>query len=150
MATATRSPKTRYNSYKRKPVKILDYGEGECMNAINNNAPKVSARKQAEAFGVWLRKLLDEDRNDVGLYLADDCVLQWFGRTVKSKKDVSGFLKYDTGSTAHHFVSIAPCGTITLRKDVDSAPRFVAFMHFFISICPFFSFDKFDSLKIEL
>lgn len=126
LTMAARSPVTRRGF--RKPMKILDYGKQECMNAINNNTPKVSARKQAEAFGIWLRKLLDEDRNDIGLYLADDCVLRWFGRTVKSKKDVSGFLKYDMSFSIHHFVSIHP-GDAS-RKEIRSA-RYVSFVHFY-------------------
>ncbi|XP_077302879.1 uncharacterized protein LOC143923191 isoform X2 [Arctopsyche grandis] len=114
----THSPSRRYQqSLRQKPSKMLDYGKQECMNVINNNMPTVCVRRQAETFGKWFNNLIDVDRNNLGLYIADDAVLQWFGRTVKTKKDITGFLKYDMNCTSHLFTSVKSCEPIKLRGE---------------------------------
>lgn len=89
------------------------------MNAINNNVQRVSPRRQACQFAEWFRKLVDSDRSSLSLYLADDAILQWFGRTIKMKKRISGFLKYDMHCTSHRFTSVEVCPTFSVRGEKE-------------------------------
>lgn len=91
------------------------------MNAINNNVLRVTPRRQACLFAEWFRRLVDSDRSSLSLYLADDAILQWFGRTIKMKKKISGFLKYDMHCTSHRFTSVEVCSTFSVRGEKEEA-----------------------------
>lgn len=60
--------------------------------------------------------LLDKQRDQLATYLADDAVLDWFGRTISSKDSIVGFMKLEVPETVHRFTSIEPSGPIQHRK----------------------------------
>ena len=60
--------------------------------------------------------LLDKQRDQLATYLADDAVLDWFGRTISSKDSIAGFMKLEVPETVHSFTSIEPSGPIQHRK----------------------------------
>lgn len=60
--------------------------------------------------------LLDKQRDQLATYLADDAVLDWFGRTISSKESIAGFMKLEVPETVHRFTSVEPSGPIQHRK----------------------------------
>jgi len=73
---------------------------------------KQAALNFAEVFC----SLLDKQRDQLATYLADDAVLEWFGRTISSKDSIAGFMKLEVPETVHRLTSIEPSGPIQHRK----------------------------------
>ncbi|RVE42140.1 hypothetical protein evm_013214 [Chilo suppressalis] len=61
--------------------------------------------------------MIDNERENIVLYLSDDAVLEWFGRTIKTRKKVSSFLKHDMQFTRHDFVSVQNIDRIQSRSE---------------------------------
>jgi len=73
---------------------------------------KQAALNFAEVFCT----LLDKQRDQLATYLADDAVLDWFGRTISSKDSIAWFMKSEVPETVHSFTSVEPSGPIQHRK----------------------------------
>lgn len=87
----------------------------------NHEKNKFTERQQAKNFVAWYKQMIDNERQNIGLYLSDDAILEWFGRTIKTRKKVATFLKHDMHCTRHDFVSIKNIDKIQSRQ--DRAPR---------------------------
>jgi hypothetical protein len=75
--------------------------------------------KQAAAhFAEIFCNLLDKHRDQLAAYLADDAVLDWFGRTVSSKDSIAEFMNLKVPETVHSLSSVEPSGPIKHRKMV--------------------------------
>ncbi|KAL0829948.1 hypothetical protein ABMA28_003420 [Loxostege sticticalis] len=83
---------------------------------------KVNERLRAKTFTSWYKQMIDHDRQNLVLYLSDDIVLEWFGRTIKTRKKVSSFLKHDMQCSSHGFVSVQNVDKIQNR--LERAPSF--------------------------
>lgn len=83
----------------------------------NNNKSRVTERQQARSFITWYKHMIDNDRNNLGLYLSDDAILEWFGRTIKNRKKVTAFLKYDMQCSRHDFTTVESIEKVDLRSD---------------------------------
>jgi hypothetical protein len=60
--------------------------------------------------------LLDKQRDQLATYLADDAVLDWFGRTINSKDSIAKFMKLEVPETVHSLISVEPSGPIEHLK----------------------------------
>ncbi|XP_014360647.2 uncharacterized protein LOC106712559 isoform X1 [Papilio machaon] len=72
----------------------------------NNTNSKHSKRQNARTFVAWYKRMIDDDRQNLALYLSDDATLEWFGRTIKTRKKVTAFLRYDMQCSRHDFRSV--------------------------------------------
>lgn len=73
---------------------------------------KQAAINFAEVFCI----LMDKQRDKLATYLADDAILDWFGRTISSKDSIAGFMQLEVPETVHRFISIEPSHSIQHRK----------------------------------
>ncbi|XP_069680509.1 uncharacterized protein [Periplaneta americana] len=73
-------------------------------------------KQAAEHFAEVYCNLLDKHRERLGFYLADDAVLDWFGRTVSGKESIAGFINLEVPETQHCLTSILPSDPIQHRK----------------------------------
>lgn len=83
----------------------------------DNSTNKASERQQARTFILWYKKMIDNDRQNLALYLSDDTTLEWFGKTIKTKKKVTAFLKHDMQCTRHDFTTIESIDRIQNRNE---------------------------------
>lgn len=83
----------------------------------NNTNSKFTQQQQARTFIAWYKRMLDHERQSFPLYLADDISLEWFGRTIKSRKKVSAFIKYDMQCSRHDFTTIESIDKIQTRNE---------------------------------
>lgn len=84
----------------------------------NNNAePQISKQQSAKNFIVWYKSKIDSDRQHLSSYLSEDVTLEWFGRTIKSRKKVSAFVKNDIQYSTHDFVTVESIDKIESRND---------------------------------
>lgn len=89
----------------------------------NNTSNKFSERQQARTFVQWYKQMIDNERQSLALYMSDDAALEWFGRTIKSKKKIYAFLKYDMQCSKHDFTSVESIDKIVTR--LQKPPRLV-------------------------
>ncbi|XP_026736406.1 uncharacterized protein LOC113500304 [Trichoplusia ni] len=103
------TPRKRNNNQSKytKPVQ-------ETNNNCNN---KFSERQQARTFIAWYKRMIDNERYNLSLYLSDDAILEWFGRTIKTRKKVTAFLKYDMQCSHHDFTTIESIDKIESRHE---------------------------------
>lgn len=106
---------------QNKNKKILITPVKEDNNNINS---KYSKRQNARTFIAWYKRMIDDDRQNLALYLSDDATLEWFGRTIKSRKKVTAFLRYDMQSSRHDFTTVEAIECIPPRN--ESLSRFVS------------------------
>ncbi|KAG6440295.1 hypothetical protein O3G_MSEX001256 [Manduca sexta] len=97
---------------KRNPRSIKNIHESN-----NNTNNKFSERQQARTFILWYKRMIDNERQSLALYLADDASLEWFGRTIKTRKKVTSFLKHDMQCSRHDFTSVESIEQIQNRHD---------------------------------
>ncbi|KAJ8720896.1 hypothetical protein PYW08_006361 [Mythimna loreyi] len=83
----------------------------------NNNNTKFSERQQARTFIAWYKRMIDHERSNLALYLSDDAILEWFGRTVKTRKKVTAFLKFDMQCSRHDFTTVESIDRIQTRHE---------------------------------
>lgn len=89
----------------------------------NNTSNKYSELQQARIFVQWYKHMIDNERHSLALYMSDDAVLEWFGRTIKSQKKIFAFLKYDMQCSKHDFTSVECIDKIVTR--LEKPQRFV-------------------------
>lgn len=99
------SPTSAYNRFSRtnKPE--------------DNNNSKSFELQQARSFISWFKHMIDDERSNLSLYISDDAILEWFGRTIKTRKKVSSFLKYGMQCSRHDFTTVENIEKIQLRND---------------------------------
>ncbi|CAH0663818.1 unnamed protein product [Spodoptera exigua] len=83
----------------------------------NNSSIKFSERQQARSFIAWYKRMIDNERYNLALYLSDDAMLEWFGRTIKTRKKVTAFLKYDMQCSRHDFTTVESIDKIQTRQE---------------------------------
>lgn len=83
----------------------------------NNTSNKFSERQQARTFIQWYKRMMDNERQNLTLYMSNDAVLEWFGRTIKSRKKISVFLKYDMQCSRHDFLTVESIDKIATRLE---------------------------------
>lgn len=88
----------------------------------NNNINKFSEHQQARTFVAWYKRMIDDERHNLGLYFSDDAMLEWFGRTIKTRKKVTAFLKYDMQCSRHDFTTIESIDKIQSRTETLQRP----------------------------
>ncbi|XP_015114767.1 uncharacterized protein LOC107039580 [Diachasma alloeum] len=71
---------------------------------------------QAVSFVNSYFALVDGLASDLEDHLADDVVLDWFGQTIKGRKDVASFMKYQKIKSRHVFNEITPKTSIGYRE----------------------------------
>lgn len=109
MSNSPASPRKQNNITK---YKLKTYKED------NNNATnKFTERQQARTFIAWYKHMIDHERQNFGLYLSDDAILEWFGRTVKTRKKVQSFLRYDMQCSRHDFTTVESINKVQLRHE---------------------------------
>ncbi|KAJ2941153.1 hypothetical protein O0L34_g10388 [Tuta absoluta] len=84
----------------------------------NNTTSKFSERQQARTFIQWFKQMVDNERQNLCLYMSDDATLEWFGRTIKTRKKVSSFLKYDMQCSRHDFTTVESIDKIQTRQEM--------------------------------
>ncbi|XP_045778318.1 uncharacterized protein LOC123876188 [Maniola jurtina] len=97
----------------------------KCHRALNpsiretNNNSKAPFNKQQSArnFAVWYKHMIDNDRQNLSLYLSDEVMLEWFGKTIKTRKKVSFFLNHDMQCTRHDFTTVESIDKIQTRHE---------------------------------
>ena len=94
----------------------------------NNTEQKLTKQQSAKKFIVWYKSKIDSDRQHLSSYLSDNIILEWFGRTIKTRKKVSSFVKNDIQCSRHDFTSIESIDKIELRN--EKIKRFVVFFSF--------------------
>nr|XP_021190437.2 uncharacterized protein LOC110376324 [Helicoverpa armigera] len=83
----------------------------------NNTNNKFCERQQARTFISWYKRMIDNERYNLALYLSDDAMLEWFGRTIKTRKKVTAFLKYDMQCSRHDFTTVESINKIQTRHE---------------------------------
>lgn len=104
MSTSPATPKKRMKHLRNNLKQLED----------NNN--KNSERQQSRKFITWYKRMIDNERQNLCLYLADDAFLEWFGRTIKTRKKVSAFLKHDMQCSRHDFTTVESIEKIQMRE----------------------------------
>lgn len=99
---------------RKRNFKHLVKSQHEDNNNTNN---KFSAYQQARTFVQWYKRMIDNERQNLALYMSDDAVLEWFGRSIKSQKKISAFLKYDMQCSKHDFTSVECIDKIVTRLE---------------------------------
>ncbi|XP_053616768.1 uncharacterized protein LOC128678896 [Plodia interpunctella] len=111
MSTPPPAPQKRIHSRNNiKHIQIED----------NNNSSKNSERQQARKFITWYKHMIDYERQNLCLYLSDDAMLEYFGRTIKTRKKVAAFLKHDMQCSRHDFTTVESIERIQMRQDIVS------------------------------
>ncbi|XP_023945329.1 uncharacterized protein LOC112051083 [Bicyclus anynana] len=81
----------------------------------NNSKSQFNKQQSARNFAIWYKRMIDNDRQNLTLYLSDDVMLEWFDKTIKTRKKVSFFLKYDMQSSRHEFTTVESIEKIHAR-----------------------------------
>lgn len=84
---------------------------------ITEDNNKQRDRQRAKNFISWYKQMVDNERQNLALYLSDDAILEWFGRTIKTRKKMSSFLKHDMQCSRHDFVSVQNIEKIQNRQE---------------------------------
>jgi hypothetical protein len=79
-------------------------------------------KQAAIDFAEMFCNVLDKHRDQLIAYLADDAVLDWFGRTISSKNSIAEFMKLEVPETVHNLTSVEPSGPIQHWKKMVVEP----------------------------
>jgi hypothetical protein len=79
-------------------------------------------KEAALYFAEMFCNMLDKHRDQLAAYLAHDAVLDWFGRTIRSKNAIAWFMKFEVPETIHSLTSVEPSGPIRHLKKVVVEP----------------------------
>ncbi|XP_050355675.1 uncharacterized protein LOC126776870 [Nymphalis io] len=109
MSNLSKTPQKRKNNYRN--IKNLD------REANNNSNTQDSKQESARNFIVWYKRLVDNDRQKLSLFLSEDISLEWFGRTIKTRKKVSAFVKHDIQCSRHDFTTVQSIEKIQTRNE---------------------------------
>lgn len=82
----------------------------------NNTNNKLTERQQARTFIQWYKHMIDNERQNLTMYMSDDATLEWFGRTIKTRKKVAAFLKYDMQCSQHDFTTVESIEKVQTRQ----------------------------------
>lgn len=107
------SPNSSYNYYSK-------FNKMKPEDNINTSKSEL---QQARSFILWFKHMIDNERSNLPLYLSDDAMLEWFGRTIKTRKKLAAFLKYDMQCSRHDFTTVENIEKVQLRS--DRLPRLV-------------------------
>ncbi|XP_038218943.1 uncharacterized protein LOC119837436 [Zerene cesonia] len=77
---------------------------------------KNNKQQNVRNFISWYKHFIDNERQNLGLYLSDDITIQWFGRTIRTRKKVFSFLKNDVECSKHYFTSVDSIDKIKIRS----------------------------------
>ncbi|XP_041969803.1 uncharacterized protein LOC121726478 isoform X2 [Aricia agestis] len=89
------------------------------VKRINNPIQPVVKHDPTQKFITWYKHMIDYERPNLCLYLSDNITLDWFGRTIRTRKKVTAFLKYDMECTRHDFRSAEKIEKIQTRDERD-------------------------------
>ncbi|XP_066998542.1 uncharacterized protein [Anabrus simplex] len=88
---------------------------------------RMNENQLAHQIGQQYCDLLDNQRDQLSLYLSDDAVLRWFGRTISGKDLVTSFFNREIANTTHKLTNVEPADPIQIRsirrKEVNSCPK---------------------------
>ncbi|CAH0746714.1 unnamed protein product [Diatraea saccharalis] len=120
------------------------------LNNVSQSTIKISHEtrdqnaelQQAKKFIAWYKQMIDNERQNLALYLSDDAILEWFGRTIKSRKKISLFFKHDMQYTRHDFISVRNIDKIQSRHERFSRNE----EH---NLCSFLNTSEVCNTKIE-
>lgn len=113
MSTSPAMP-IKYNLKKRNMATLTSL---KSFVEDNNNTSKSISRLQARTFVSWYKRMIDYERQNFALYLSDEVVLEWFGKTIRKRKKVASFLKYDMQSSKHDLTTVESIERISVRED---------------------------------
>lgn len=111
------------SSFPNTPVKKRLKSSLTARQNSGNFPAKALDYNAATTFALWYKKMMDDDRFNFGLYLADDVIFHGFGRKIKSRKKVVDYLKYVMESTSHHFTLIQHRDKINIFNEIRSPPE---------------------------
>ncbi|XP_028169792.1 uncharacterized protein LOC114359551 [Ostrinia furnacalis] len=84
---------------------------------LQEDKNKSNDRLRARSFTSWYKNMVDHDRQNLTLYMSDDVILEWFGRTIKTRKKVCSFLKHDMQCSRHDFLTVQSVDKIQNRQE---------------------------------
>jgi hypothetical protein len=93
-----------------------------------NGKNNLSECQIAKNFITWYKHMIDNETQNLGLYMSDNAILEWFGKTIKTRKKVSAFLKHDMQCSRHNFVSIKTIDKIQDRLERSRRCVFCKYM----------------------
>ncbi|XP_046970968.1 uncharacterized protein LOC124538009 [Vanessa cardui] len=108
MSNFAKTPQNRKNNYRS-----INSTNRESNNNTNTQHLK---QESAKKFILWYKQLVDNDRQKFSLFLSDDVTLEWFGRTIKTRKKVSAFVKNDIQCSRHDFTTVQSIEKIETRN----------------------------------
>lgn len=114
MSNTPTTPIKRRSHLKRNFSNTLTFEDN------NNVSNKILEHAPGRTFAMWYKSVVDHDRYNIGAYLADGVVLEWFGRTIRTRKKVFSFMKYDMQCSNHDFTTIESKHAITLRGQIKA------------------------------
>lgn len=101
------------------------------ITEANNNAkPQISKQQSAKNFIAWYKSKIDNDRQSLSSYLSDEIILEWFGRTIKTRKKVSSFVKNDIQCSKHDFTSVESIDRIQTRHEKCQRYKLIIFKYY--------------------
>lgn len=69
----------------------------------------------ARKFGNFIIDLIENHRDSFAYYLSETALLDWYGHTVRTERNIEGFLKNHVGDLVHDFPSFHPAQSIGYR-----------------------------------
>lgn len=112
MSESPATPLKRKSNLKRNISKTVNINDLEDNNNIAN---KKLEQQSTRVFVSWYKRMIDHDRLNFGLYISEDALFEWFGRTIRTRKKIVGFLKYNIQCSRHEFTTIERIENITSR-----------------------------------
>ncbi|XP_026490372.2 uncharacterized protein LOC113396593 [Vanessa tameamea] len=109
MSNFAKTPQKRKSNYRN-----INSTNRETNNNTNTQHLK---QESAKKLIVWYKQLVDNDRQKFSLFLSDDVTLEWFGRTIKTRKKVAAFVKNDIQCSRHDFTTVQSIEKIETRNE---------------------------------
>lgn len=60
--------------------------------------------------------LVENNNSTVGYYLAENVVIDWFGKTIKDSKKVALFIKDQVAKVTHHLTNTFPSENVAFKE----------------------------------
>ncbi|CAG4976394.1 unnamed protein product [Colias eurytheme] len=109
MSHSPQTPKKGTSKFNK--TKLFSIQESNINIGCKNNR-----HQNVRNFISWYKHIIDNERQNLGLYLSDDITIQWFGRTIRTRKKVFSFLKNDVECSKHYFTSVDSIDKIKIRS----------------------------------
>lgn len=74
-----------------------------------------SAKKILDFYIDLIEDGFRKDDHTAAYYLAENVVLDWFGKTVKGKRKAKSFIKDQVCKVTHHIKDVRPAENVTFR-----------------------------------